>query len=109
VDGDIVATITQGTSLVSRSYTARVHRQRDDLVVYSLDERFPHWLDGATGFARVSPNPNGGTRLTFFIALGFGGTIRFLFGSKIERDALATADRVRDEAERRARAKAVVP
>jgi carbon monoxide dehydrogenase subunit G len=98
---DIVATITQGTAMVNGTYTARMHRVGEGLVVFSLDERFPHSVDAARGFARVAAGVNGGTRLTWFIAFDVGGMTRLLFGARMERAALSTADRVRAEAERR--------
>ena len=101
--GDALIAIDQGTSLVHGRYTAHLLRERADRVRIWLDASLPHDIDGADGFMEVRPRPGGGSRLTFFLAFDLGGTVRFLFGAKIQRSAMSTPERIRALAEARAR------
>lgn len=102
-DGSTLVAVEQGTDLAHGSYVARF-QPIDGGVRFELDPSFPHDIAAARAWIRLRPAPGGGTVATFHVAFELGGPVRLLFGSRVERAALSTPDRLRERAEAAARA-----
>jgi hypothetical protein len=99
--GDALVEVTQGTSLVSATYTMRLrHEESVDggalNVRFWLDPSRPHGIDDAWGFFRAQPLADGRTMLTFGVLVDMGdGLARDLFEERVRDLALGVPQLVK--------------
>lgn len=100
--GDVLVEVTQGTTLLSATYTIRVHRD-GDTIRFWLDPSRDHGIEDAWGYLRAQPVAGSRrTLVTWGVLVDVGdGIVRDLFEDRIRALALTVPDRVRDWALRR--------
>lgn len=93
--GDALVEISQGTALLSATYTLRVRREGGEIRFW-MDPHRPHDIEDAWGFLRAQARDDGRALVTYGILIDIGpGILRDMFEDRVRVAALSVLDRLR--------------